>query len=55
MAVTPPSIESGAIGNNYNIYVPDASVSAYKVATNWSAYASRIFSLTQFNIDFPNG
>ena len=41
--------------NNCKIYVPDASVAAYKTATNWSSYASRIFSLTQFAIDFPNG
>ena len=37
------------------IYVPDDSVASYKAATNWSTYASRIFSLTQFAIDFPNG
>lgn len=41
--------------NNCKIYVSDASVAAYKTATNWSIYASRIFSLTQFAIDFPNG
>ena len=41
--------------NNCPIYVPDDLVDAYKVATNWSSYASRIFSLTQFAIDFPNG
>ena len=37
------------------IYVTDSLVDSYKSATNWSAYASRIFSLTQFAIDFPNG
>ena len=40
---------------NMKIYVPDDLVATYKVATNWSTYASRIFSLTQFAIDFPNG
>ena len=38
-----------------NFYVTDSLVDSYKSATNWSAYASRIFSLTQFAIDFPNG
>jgi len=28
--------------NNCPIYVPSASVNAYKTATNWSTYASRI-------------
>jgi len=28
--------------NNCQIYVPAASVDAYKAATNWSSYASRI-------------
>ena len=59
LAVTPPTIQSSLWLNNTNstfkFYVPDASVDAYKAATNWSSYASRIFSLTQFAIDFPNG
>lgn len=42
-------------GATYPIYVPDASVEAYKEATNWSTYTSRIFPLTQFATDFPNG
>lgn len=37
------------------IYVPDDSVASYKAATNWSTYASRIFPLSQFATDFPNG
>ena len=58
LAVTPPAdcdrftFTSKA---TYKIYVPDDSVDAYKAATNWSTYISRIFSLTQFAIDFPNG
>ncbi len=45
-ATTPPTLGSnaldseGGIGNDYPIYVPEASVNAYKTA--WSAYASRI-------------
>lgn len=35
--------------NNCPIYVPDNSVDAYKVATNWSAYASRIKPLSEYN------
>lgn len=43
-ATTPPTLGSSAFdnGNNCPIYVPSASVSAYKSATNWSSYASRI-------------
>jgi hypothetical protein len=37
-----------------NFYVVDSLVDSYKSATNWSTYASRIFSLTQFSVDFPN-
>lgn len=41
---TPPSIGSStfAYTNNCPIYVPAASVSAYKTATNWDNYKSRI-------------
>ena len=43
-ATTPPTLGSNAFNNTNNcpIYVPSASVSAYKSATNWSSYASRI-------------
>ncbi len=43
-ATTPPSLSSSAFTNTNNcpIYVPAASVEAYKTATNWSAYADRI-------------
>ena len=52
-----PTMDGGMLNStpNCKIYVPDSSVSAYKAATNWSSYASRIFSLTQFAVDFPNG
>lgn len=42
---TPPTLGGTYVFDNTNdcpIYVPDASVSAYKAATNWSEYASRI-------------
>jgi hypothetical protein len=38
----------------FNIYVPDESLSSYQSATNWSSYSSRIKSISQFYIDFPN-
>ena len=43
-ATTPPKLYSGAFDNTNNcpIYVPAASVDAYKTATNWSTYADRI-------------
>lgn len=45
LAIAPPTLGSSSTFNNTNncpIYVPAASVDAYKGATNWSAYASRI-------------
>jgi len=47
-AITPPTLASRFAFSNQNnapIYVPDESVDAYKTATNWSALASRIFSI----------
>ena len=43
-ATTPPTLETNAFNTNMNcpIYVPSASVEAYKAATNWSNYASSI-------------
>jgi len=43
-ATTPPTLGTSAFDstNNCQIYVPAASVDAYKAATNWSSYASRI-------------
>ena len=43
-AATPPTLGSGAFyrTNNCPIYVPAASVNAYKAASSWSDYASRI-------------
>lgn len=43
-APTPPTIGTYVfgLGTNYPIYVPAASVNAYKSASGWSDYASRI-------------
>ncbi len=43
-ATTPPTLGTNAFSNTNNcpIYVPAASVNAYKSAENWSDYASRI-------------
>ena len=47
LATTPPTL--GAVvffnTNNCPIYVPAASVNAYKTATNWSEYADRITAI----------
>ena len=52
----PFSLESGSLsnGNTCPIYVPDDAVDAYRTATNWSAYASRIKPISDFSTDFPN-
>lgn len=44
LAITPPSIQVRAFENTNNcpIYIPAASVDAYKLAPDWSNYASRI-------------
>ena len=49
-ATTPPTLGTNAFQetNNCPIYVPDASVDAYKAATNWSALASRIKPLSEY-------
>ena len=43
-ATTPPTLGLDAFTDTHNcpIYVPSASVNAYKTATNWSTYADRI-------------
>ena len=43
-AITPPTLGSNAFDytNNCPIYVPSGSVEAYKAASGWSRYASRI-------------
>ena len=44
-ATTPPTLGTGVFSStssNLVIYVPTGSVDAYKTATNWSTYASRI-------------
>jgi hypothetical protein len=49
LGITPPTlgIDTGAFDdtNNCPIYVPYESLTAYKTATNWSAYTDRIFPI----------
>lgn len=51
---TPPSLGANAFAGSKIasgegvIYVPDASVDAYKEATNWSAFAARIYPLSVY-------
>lgn len=48
-ATTPPSLQSTAFNSTnstFKIYVPSASVNAYKTATNWSSFASRIQAIS---------
>ena len=57
-AITPPTLNEN---NNFDntpiksgtgtIYVPDASVEAYKTATNWSSFASRIKGISELPTD----
>lgn len=46
-ATTPPTISADTFptAQDINFYVPAESVEAYKTATNWSAYAEKIFPI----------
>ena len=58
-ATTPPTLGSAAFSGTLiasgtgSIYVPDASVAAYREASVWSSYASRIFPILQLQTDNP--
>lgn len=54
-ALTPPSNDSSNFQCSWNYYVPDDSLEAYKSASVWSSYTDKIFNMSQFAIDFPNG
>jgi hypothetical protein len=48
-AVTPPALTTtdfAKASNTFVVYVPDESVEAYKTATNWSSFASRIYPMS---------
>lgn len=51
LATTPPTLEADNVFDPYTelsplkIYVPSASVSTYKAATNWSEYANEIYAI----------
>jgi hypothetical protein len=51
-AETPPTVGSiifkGA--SSCPIYVPDASVTAYREASGWSAYADRIYPISEYGV-----
>lgn len=48
LPTTPPTIQPFHSALNYvKFYVPAESVEAYKNATNWSAYADRIFAIEE--------
>ena len=53
-ATTPPTLSSTnsftGINSICKIYVPDAALTAYKTATNWSAYAGYIYPLSQLTL-----
>ncbi|MEL5894184.1 leucine-rich repeat domain-containing protein [Bacteroides sp. GD17] len=50
-AVTPPSYAGWTLPDGFSgtIYVPDASVNAYKTASGWSGRASKIKPLSEYN------
>lgn len=49
-ATTPPTMGNAAFvstNDTFLIYVPDASLEAYRTATNWNTYADRIHPLSE--------
>ena len=50
LPTTPPSVSGSWLRYNstVKIYVPDNSLTAYKEASGWSTYASRILPLSEF-------
>lgn len=57
-AVTPPTLGhqmalQSSDTNGCPIYVPDASVTEYQAATNWSSHTSRIKGISQLATDNP--
>lgn len=49
-AVTPPTFDQAFYGMNstFVIYVPDESVNAYKEASGWTEFASRIYPMSMY-------
>lgn len=49
-AMAPPSIENDSFPSSgtYKIYVPDASVAAYKAIYNWMFFLDRIKPMSEF-------
>lgn len=48
LATTPPTLGGNAFYSTHSslkIYVPSASVNAYKAATNWDSYSSKIYAI----------
>lgn len=53
-AITPPTIGTQVFATTsqyLRIFVPDEAVEAYKAATNWSDYASRIYPLSEYEAE----
>ncbi|MBQ2248138.1 MAG: leucine-rich repeat protein [Tidjanibacter sp.] len=56
-ATTPPAAGTtmfASCSSDFKIFVPDSSVDAYKSASGWSSYASRIYSEERLNQPFDN-
>lgn len=53
---TPPSLGGNTFSGSHSdlvVYVPDSSVEAYKIASNWNTYAERIRPTSQLQTDNP--
>ena len=54
--ITPPALGAGAFPNDITVYVPDASISDYKMDTQWSRYnimsfGGEIYESTDYSAD----
>lgn len=53
-STTPPTLGGAIQNNNCSIYVPDESVTAYKEASVWVNYSTRIKPISQLQMDNPD-
>lgn len=56
LPITPPTFGGNPFYVDYlnsKVYVPDASVNAYKTANNFTANANRVYPISQMATDYP--
>jgi hypothetical protein len=52
-STTPPTLEHSMSSFNYGIYVPTASINAYKESSGWSSFSSEIHPISEYQGNIP--